>query len=70
MSICKRIGTGPVAMKVKLSDPNHSMDASRYCRPLNDYERKREEISTMNMGGFLCQTAHVEHGLDFGCSKL
>ena len=43
MSICERIGTGPVATKVKLSDPKHSMDASRYCRPLNDYERKREE---------------------------
>ena len=43
MSICKRIGTDPVATKIKLSDPKHSMDASRYCRPLNDYERKREE---------------------------
>ncbi len=36
-------GTDPVATRVKLSDPKHSMDASRYCRPLNDYERKREE---------------------------
>ncbi len=42
-SICEGIGTDLVATRVKLSDPKHSMGASRYCRPLNDYEKKREE---------------------------
>ena len=43
MAYIGRIGTDPVATKVKLSDLRHNIDASRYCRPLNDYERKREE---------------------------
>ena len=43
MAYLERIGTDPVATKVKLADLRHNMDASRYCRPLNDYERKREE---------------------------
>ncbi|MBQ3735885.1 MAG: hypothetical protein II855_03010 [Candidatus Methanomethylophilaceae archaeon] len=43
MAYIERIGTDPMATKVKLSDPKHNMDASKYCRPLNDYERKREE---------------------------
>ncbi len=28
---------------MKLSDLKHNMDAPRYCRPQNDYEKKREE---------------------------
>ena len=28
---------------MKLSDLGHNMDASRYCRPMNDYKSKREE---------------------------
>ena len=47
-SICERIGTDPMATKVKLSDLRHNMDASRYCIPMNDYERKREEKYLMN----------------------
>ena len=43
MKYIERIGTDPVATRVKLSDLKHNMDASRYCRPLNEYERKREE---------------------------
>ena len=43
MEYIRRIGTDPVATKVKLADLAHNMDASRYCRPMNDYEIRREE---------------------------
>ncbi len=42
-SICEKIGTDPVVTKVKLSNLKHNMDALKYCRLLNDYERKRGE---------------------------
>lgn len=42
MEYIERIGTDPVATRVKHSDLRHNMGASRYCRPLNEYERKRE----------------------------
>ena len=32
----------PISVKVKLSDLAHNMDETRYCRPMNDYERERQ----------------------------
>ena len=43
MEYIERIAENPVAVKVKLADLEHNMDESRYCRPLNDYEMKRQE---------------------------
>ena len=39
----KALGTDAIATKVKLSDLEHNMNESRYCRPMNDYEIKRAE---------------------------
>lgn len=43
MEYIERIGTDPVATRVKLADLEHNMNRQRYCRPLNDYELQREQ---------------------------
>ncbi len=43
MEYVARIGTDRVATKVKLSDLAHNMDASRYCRDMNEDELRRME---------------------------
>ena len=65
MSYIERIGTDPVAARVKLADLRHNLDKSRYCRPLDEYERKREE-KYRKAEGYLrhCQSSNVDltHG--------
>ena len=41
MDYIKNIGKNPVATEVKISDLLHNLDSSRYCRPMNDYEKER-----------------------------
>lgn len=43
MEYIRKIGTNPIAAKVKLSDLAHNMDSSRYTRPMTEYEKQREE---------------------------
>ena len=42
-SYIRRIGTDPVATRVKIADLTHNMNETRYCRPMNDYECRRQE---------------------------
>ena len=42
-SYIRRIGTDPVATRVKIADLTHNMDETRYCHPMNDYECRRQE---------------------------
>ncbi len=41
--ICN-IAENPVAIKVKLSDLEHNMDASRYCRPMTEREASKQRV--------------------------
>ena len=42
MEYIERIATNPISLSVKLSDLEHNMDETRYCRPMNDYEQERQ----------------------------
>ncbi len=43
MEYIRSVGTDPIATKVKLADLSHNMDVTRYCRPMTEYEMKRQE---------------------------
>ena len=43
MEYIEHIAENEVAVKVKLSDLRHNMDETRYCRPMDDYERERQK---------------------------
>ncbi len=43
MEYIERITENEVAVKVKLSDLRHNMDETRYCRPMDDYEKERQK---------------------------
>lgn len=43
MEYIEEVSSDPIAIKVKLSDLQHNMDTSRYCRPMTVKEQRRQE---------------------------